>query len=131
MLKKFTSAMVALALFCTVGVHTSFARSSSESETKIKAAETVTEPLGPGETEPAGTKKPNEKLRAGVLNLVREAKAGKVMLPAKSQIQPAKSNNWSKETKIAVGVGVAVAVVVLILVVKHQKDHFLDGLGAF
>lgn len=44
------------------------------------------------------------------------------MPAAKSQIQPAKRNNWSKGTKIAVGVGIAVAVVVVILVVRHKVD---------
>jgi hypothetical protein len=129
MFRKFASVMVVLALFCTLGVHTAFGRSSSGPETKGKAAETESEPVGPSQSTAAPTEKPNEKLRAEVLNLVRDAKAGKVVPAAKSQIQPAKSNNWSKGTKIAVGVGVAVAVVVLILVVKHERDHLLDGLA--
>lgn len=129
MLKKFASVMLVFALFCTLGVHTALGRSSSDPETKGKAAETASEPVGPGKSEVAPTEKRNEKLRAEMLNLVRDAKAGKVIPAAKSQIQPARSNNWSKGTKIAVGVGVAVAVVVLILVVKHEKDHFLDGLA--
>ena len=131
MLKRFASVIVVFALFCGLGVHTAFARGSSEPDTKAKAEGTVSEPAGPDKGEVAPTEKPNEKLRANMLKLVRDAKAGKVMLPAKSQIQPVKSNNWSKETKIAVGVGVAVAVVVLILVVKHEKVHFLDGLSVF
>lgn len=128
MLKKTASVIVVAALFCTLGIHAAFA---SEPETNRKAAVTASALVGPGKSEVAPTEKPNEKLRADMLKLVRDAKTGKVMLPAKSQIQPANSNNWSKGTKIAVGVGVAVAVVVLILVVKHQKDHFLDGLGGF
>lgn len=131
MLKKFATVMVVFALFCTLGVHTAFARGSSNPESKGKATDTASELVGPDKSGVAPIEKPNGKLRADMLKLVRDAKAGKVMLPAKSQIQPAKSNNWSKGTKIAVGVGVAVAVVVLILVVKHEKDHFLDGLGAF
>jgi hypothetical protein len=131
MLKKFSSVIVVFALCCSLGVPTAFGGSSSEPETKSKVAETATKPVGPGKSEVAPIEKPNEKLRADMLKLVRDAKAGKVTLPAKSQIQPPTSNNWSKETKVAVGVGVAVAVVVLILVVKHEKDHFLDGLGAF
>jgi hypothetical protein len=128
MLKTLASMIVVVALFCTLGIHATFA---SEPETKGKAAETATAPVGPYEKAVVPTNKSNEKLRAGILKLVHEAEAGKVMLPAKSQIQPAKGNNWSKGTKIAVGVGVAIAVVVVILVVKHQKDHFLDGLTVF
>ena len=144
MLKKFASVMVVFALFCTLGVHSAFATgspsghpdwggrgASSEPETKGKTVENASEPVGPGKSEVAPSEKPNEKLRADMLKLVRDAEAGNVIPPAKSQIQPAKSNNWSKGTKIAVGVGVAVAVVVVILIVRHQKDHFLDGLNAF
>lgn len=131
MLKKFTSVTVVLALFCALCVHTAFARGLSDPETKNKAAESASAPVGPGHSGVAPTEKRNEKLRADMLKLVRDVKAGEAMLPAKSQIQPAKSNNWSKGTKIAVGVGVTVAVVVLILVVKHEKDHFLDGLRVF
>ena len=128
MLKRFASLMVVIALFCTMGVHSAFARDSSEPETKGKAASELVGPVKSGVTP---SEKPNEKLRADMLKLVRDAEAGKVIPPGKSQIQPARSNNWSKGTKIAVGVGVAVAVVVVILIVRHQKDHFLDGLNAF
>lgn len=130
MLKKFASAMVVFALFCTLGVHTAFARGSSELETKTKAAGTVSEPVGPDKGEVTTTEKPNEKLRANMFKLVRDAKAGKVLPAPKSQIQPAKSNSWSKGTKIAVGVGVAVAVVVVILVV-HTRNHLFDNFSAF
>jgi hypothetical protein len=130
MSKKFASVMVVFALFCTLGVDTAFARSSSEPETKSKAAEAPLEPVGPGKSEVAPSEKANEKLRANMLKLVRDAKAGKVVTPAKSQIQSAKSNNWSKGTKIAVGVGVAIAVVVVILVV-HTRNHLFDGFNAF
>ena len=69
MLKNFASVMLVFALFCTLGVHPSFARGSSESESKAKAAETASEPVGPGKSEVAPTEKPNEKLRADVLKL--------------------------------------------------------------
>lgn len=118
MLKKFASVIVVVALFCTLGIHATLA---SEPETKGKAAETVTGPVGPSEKAVAPTNQPNEKLRAGILTLVRDAKAGKVLPPAKSQIQSAKSNNWSRGTKIAIGVGIAVAVVVVILVVAVRN----------
>ena len=46
--------------------------------------------------------KPNEQLKNNVLKLVADARAGKVMPAAKSQIQPAKSNSMSDKKKIAI-----------------------------
>lgn len=127
MFRKFATLALVTALVCTLGGTSAFADTTSDRESKSKIAATSSEPG----TAAGNEANPNEKLRAGVRKLVSDAKAGKVAPAVKSQIQPAKSNNWSKGTKIAVGVGVgvAVAVVVLILVVKHQKDHFLDGLA--
>jgi hypothetical protein len=62
--------------------------------------------------------KPNEQLKNDMVKLVADAKAGKVAMAAKSQIQPAKSNNLSKGTKIAIGVGIAVAVIAVIVIAK-------------
>jgi len=73
---------------------------------------------GPSD-DPAKTEvKPNEQLRTNVLKLVADAKAGKVMPAAKSQIQPARSNNLSSGKKIAIGVGIAAAIVTVILIMK-------------
>jgi len=52
--------------------------------------------------------------------LVADAKAGKVMPAAQPQTQPAKSNNLSKGTKIAIGVGIAVAVIVVVVAVSNR-----------
>ncbi len=60
----------------------------------------------------------NEKLRINVLKLVADAKAGKISTAERPQIQPAKSNNLSKRTKIAIGVGIAAAVIAVIVIVK-------------
>jgi cell division protein FtsL len=68
--------------------------------------------------------KPNEQLKTSIVKLVSDTKAGKVAMPTKSQIQPAKSNSWSKGTKIAVGVGIAAAIIVTILIVSPA---FNDG----
>jgi len=64
---------------------------------------------------------PDLQLKGKMLKLVAEAKAGKVTPPAKSDIQPAKSNNWSKGQKIALGVGIAVAVVAVVVIVQARK----------
>ena len=63
----------------------------------------------------------NERLRVNVLKLVADAKAGKVAPAARPQIQPAKSNNLSKRTKIAIGVGVAAAVVTVVLIIRKPR----------
>jgi preprotein translocase subunit SecG len=129
-LKKFASMMMVFALLCALGVPVSFARRPDDSDNKSKAAEPATNLLDPAKSEPAATDQPNEKLRAGIDKLVNDTKAGKLMLSAKSQIQPAKSNGLSKGTKIAVGVGI-VAAIVLVMVVRHEKETFLDGLRIF
>ena len=53
-----------------------------------------------------------------MLKLVADAKAGKMTRADRPQLQPAKSNNLSKRTKIAIGVGIAVAVVAVVLIAR-------------
>jgi hypothetical protein len=122
MLNKLTSVTLVAALVIVLCGASAFANDSSNPDAKT---ETANVPSGALEKKEV---KPNEQLKNNMLKLVADAKAGKVMPAAKSQIRPAKSNNWSTGTKIAVGVGIAVAVVVVILVVKHTRDHLLDGL---
>ena len=63
----------------------------------------------------------NERLRVNVLKLVADAKAGKIAPTERPQIQPAKSNNLSKRTKIAIGVGIAAAVVTVVLIIRKPR----------
>jgi hypothetical protein len=113
MLKKFASLMLVFALICTLGT---FAFASTQSDPELDSVG-VSAALGLSPV--TRTKaKPNEKLRADMLKLVADAKAGKVALAERPQIQPAKSNNLSKRTKIAIGVGIAIAVVAVILIAK-------------
>jgi TRAP-type uncharacterized transport system fused permease subunit len=119
MLKTFASVLLVFALFCTLGVRAAFARGSSEPETK--AAETASQPVGPSKSEVAPTEKPNQKLRADMIKLVRDAKAGKVVPAARPQIQPAQSNSLSKGAKVAIGVGIAVAVIAVIVIVAARN----------
>jgi hypothetical protein len=95
-----------------------FAGTSSSSDEKTPPTNV------PAEAPATKEVKPNEQLKNSVLKLVSDAKAGKVTMAPKSQIQPAKSNSWSKGTKIAVGVGIAAAVIVTILIVSPA---FNDG----
>lgn len=125
MLKKLTSMMITFAIVCTLGGTAAFGNSLLNPDAKTGTSEV---PAGaPAKKEV----KPNEQLKNNMLKLVADAKAGKVAPVAKSQIQPAGSNHWSKKTKIAVGVGVAVAVVVTFLVVQHVRHHLFDDFHPF
>ena len=114
MLNKFASLALVIALIST----SAFANSPSDIDAKSQPVAPPSEVGGTTKNEA----KPNEKLRADMLKLVADAEAGKLKPAAKSQIQPAKRNNWSTGTKIAVGVGIAVAVVAVILIVTHRVD---------
>ena len=118
MLNKFTSITLVAALLVALCGTSVFANNSSGPDVKT---DTANVPSGaPAKKEV----KSNEQLKNDMLKLVADAKAGKVAMPTKSQIQPAKSNNWSKGTKIAVGVGIAAAVIVVILI---ASPAFNDG----
>ncbi|HEV7474638.1 MAG TPA: hypothetical protein VGN90_11350 [Pyrinomonadaceae bacterium] len=122
MLKKLATVLIVTALVCAFSGSSALANNSDE------PADNTNVPSGtPARTEA----KPNEQLKNNLQKLVADAKAGKIAPAAKSQMQPAKSNSWSKQTKIIVGVAIAATVVVLILVVKHEKDHFFDDFHPF
>ena len=122
MLKKLASFTIITALVCTLGGTAAFANSTSSQDTKNDTANVPSEAPAKEEV------KPNEQLKNNMLKLVADAKAGKIVPAPKSQIQPARSNNWSKRTKIVIGVGIAVTVVVAILVVNHVRNHLFDSL---
>jgi hypothetical protein len=113
-LNKFTSVTLVAAMVVVLCGTSAFANNSSVADEKTDA----------GSVPVTKVVKPNERLKNNIEKLVADAKAGKVALPTKSQIQPAKSNGWSKGTKIAVGVGIAAAVIVTILIVSPA---FNDG----
>ena len=117
MFKHLTSATLVAALFLGLCGTSAFAKNSSNPDIRTESASV---PSGV----PTKEGKPNEQLKTNVLKLVADAKAGKVLPAAKSQIQPTKGNNWSKGTKIAVGVGIAVAVIAVILI---ASPAFNDG----
>jgi hypothetical protein len=114
MINKFASRLLVIALVTTLGGSSAFANSPTQPDTKRNMADP------PAETEVSDNSKaqPNEKLKADVAKLVADAKAGKVAPAERPQIKPAKSNNLSKGTKIAIGVGIAVAVVAVVLIAR-------------
>lgn len=118
MLNKLTSGTLVAALIIVLCGTSAFANNSSNPDEKT---DTVNVPSGAPVTKEV---KPNEQLKNKMLKLVSDTKAGKVAMTPKSQIQPAKSNNWSKGTKIAIGVGIAAAVIAAILI---ASPAFNDG----
>ena len=121
MLKKCTSIAVVMALIIALGV-SAWANPIQDLDTKSNLAGTATN--SPGKNETASDHKSNEKLRADVEKLLRDARAGKVVPPERRQMKPAKSNSLSKGAKIAIGVGVAA--VVIAIIVKYQMNHLFD-----
>jgi hypothetical protein len=113
MFKKLASVVITTALVCTLGGTAAVAKNTAPADEKADTARSLSEVPAKEEV------KPNEQLNKNMLKLVADAKAGKIAPAAKSQIQPARSNNWSKRKKIAVGVGIPIAVVVTFLVVKY------------
>ena len=119
MFKKLASVILIAAIACTIGGTSAFATNVSEASVQDDPASV------PAQAPEKKEAKPNEDLKTSMLKLVADAKAGKVKLPAKSQMQQAGGNNLSKGKKIAIGVGIAI-IVVAIIVVIHEKNHLFD-----
>lgn len=118
MFKRTTSIVLALTLLPIFGQTVlASGRSGDETSKSVEKLET--------RIDANNDAKQKKNLRAEMLKLVEDTKAGKVAPPVRSQIQPARSNSLSKGAKIAIGVGIAV--VVIALIVKHQKDHLFDN----
>lgn len=117
MLNKIASVSLVIALICTLGGSSAFANGRADLEVKSRASE----PLPEFTTVTKKDSQPNDKLKADMLQLVADTKAGKITLAERPQIQPAKSNNLSKGAKIAIVVGIAVAVIAVIVIVKADK----------
>ena len=133
MLKRFASVALAAALVCTIGGTSVLAATQTKTDPQAKGVETPPDrktstelPASPAREEA----QPNEKLKAGVARLLADTKAGKRKLSAAAQIQPARGNNLSKRTKIALVVGIAVVVVVVIVAI-HIHNHFFDDFHPF
>jgi hypothetical protein len=117
MINKFASLALVIALVSALGGSSVVANSP----TNPGAIENVTVVLREIEISEKNRVHPNERLKSDMDNLIAEAKAGKVAPAERPQIQPAKSNNLSKGTKIAIGVGIAIAVIAVIVIVKADK----------
>ena len=112
MLNKIASLILVVALITALCGTSAFANNTCNPDAKADTANVPSDAPAKKEVEP------HEQLKNNMLKLVADAKAGKVMPATKSQIQPTKSNNLSKRTKIAIGVGITIAVVAVILIAK-------------
>jgi hypothetical protein len=109
MLKRIASMTLVTLIVFTFCRSSAYARAFSGDEVK---------PAENSAAEDAAKKKVNEKLRTDILKLLADAKAGRVALEPRPQIQSRQSNSLSKGTKIAIAVGVVVAVVAIIVIAK-------------
>ena len=118
MIKRIVSVAVVAALTCALGGAPARANNPPKGEGPARA---VTPPTPPAGATVGGS--PGGKLRADMLKLVADAKAGRAgaAVQRRSQ-QPAMSNRLSKGQKIAIGVGIAVAVILTVVVYKATCD---------
>ena len=122
MLKRTLSVLTGATLLCATPFVTAVAQSATPAGVEVGsgAALTVTE----------GTAKPGTQtgagLKAGMLNLVAEARAGRVRPSSRPQGQPVQNNSLSKGRKIAIGVGAAAAVIILMIAISRgdSADRF-------
>jgi hypothetical protein len=110
LLNRFSLLTLIVALVCTLGGPAALAHSVANPATKSSEAENQKEQKTSTGKEPTDS----EKLKASVTNLVMDAKAGRLKLPA-PQIHPTNSNNLSKGAKIGIGIGIAAAIVGIIV----------------
>ena len=115
MLKNLTCATLVATLFIALCGNSAFAANSPTSDANADAANVT------GDVRAKSEAPANPLLKNKMLKLVADAKAGKVVPPAKSDIQPSKSSNWSTKTKVAVGIGIAVAVVAIVVIIQVKK----------
>ncbi len=117
MLKRFASAALVAALVLSLGGTSAFADTAPQPDNKSGEAAAR---AGTG-TEAGKEAQPNEKLKADILKLVADAKAGKTGMAFPRPQQPPQRNSLSKGQKIAIGVGIAVAVIVVAVAVAGRN----------
>ena len=117
MLNKLTSATLVTALFIGLGGTSAFAGTSSMSRANLDGANATSDVPEKKEAQS------HPQLKIKMQKLVADAREGKIAPTAKSDIQPARSSNWSTGTKVAVGVGIAAAVVAIVVIVHAKKSQ--------
>ncbi len=121
MFKKFAALALVATLFCTLGGTSAFAQNklSPEAKTNAVSASPDSALAIKKEAQPGGS------LKADILKLVADARAGKGVSVTDPQNQPKQSNSLSKGTKIAIVVVIAVVIVITIVAI-HAKNNLFD-----
>ena len=96
MIRRILSFGVVVSLTCCLCGISAFGRTGSDSN----------EPVNTTSAPPKNEVKPNNKLKADVLKLTADAKAGKISPRSPSPFQPRQRNNLSKGAKIAIVAGI-------------------------
>ena len=114
MLRRVTTAALAVALICTAGAASAL-------------AQTPAAHAGVAAAPPAAVSVPKAERSRGKLGddfsrLVADAKAGKVGMAAHPRQQPAQSNNLSKGAKIAIVVVIAAVVITAAVIASKAND---------
>jgi hypothetical protein len=111
-LKKITSMVIAGVLVtCLSGI--AFAASATDSDPAVRAKESS--------TKSAARDKANEKVKADMMKLVADAKAGKVA-PTPQQFPRATKNNLSTGAKIGIAAAIGGAIFLIIMFHELSKD---------
>jgi hypothetical protein len=116
MMKRILSMLVVAALACGTSLASASAQDVAAGGAEVAAAN----PDVPAPTEegpPSGTD-----LKAEMLKLMSNARAGSVSPSSPPRRQPVKSNGFGKGRKVAVGVGAAAAVIILVIVLSRGDD---------
>jgi hypothetical protein len=129
MFLRIVSSIVVIALVLTLSGASALAGStqdsSSNSPEKARSSTPTSSTTTAPETKPEARK--DEKLKASMMKLVADTKAGKVVPAQRTQPPQSKGNHFSKTAKIAIGVGIAA--VIIAIIVKYQMDHMFDNLN--
>lgn len=111
-MKKKTAAFTLVWTLVFTLVTTSVCAQSARSDSKSVVADAQSQNVSVAVNEG----KQNEKLKADMLKLVADTKAGKVSPKMNSQFPPSHSNSLSKGAKIAIVAGIVVVILAIIVV---------------
>jgi hypothetical protein len=115
-MRSIYSAFTTAAMLCGMCVSTGLAQTPAAVRGQVAALPAGAGRAGDGEE--AG--RDGRLLKAEMLKLLAEAKAGRVGPSTVLRRQPPKSNALTKGQKVSIGVGVAAAVVVLAIVLSRR-----------
>lgn len=113
MIKRLVSLLTATALLSCLCATSVFAKNDSV----VKEPSEKSPPIA-SKSEP----KPNEKLRADMLKLVADTKAGKIKMPAQQFPQHTKRNNLSTGAKIGIIAAIAGTIFLIVMFRALNSD---------